>query len=103
MVRIEFENDLVCAFCEQHAGIVFPWPSALRRPLMARMQSFDAAVDERDILALSSLGYAPVTETRGTIRVDKTFRLDIEFLLGPPTAVSILGLVPASSTGDRNV
>ncbi|PJI55351.1 hypothetical protein CTI14_05630 [Methylobacterium radiotolerans] len=103
MVRIDFEDDLVCAFCEQRTGIVFPWPSTLRRPLMTRIQSLDAAVDERDILALSSLDYAPDSATRGTIRVDTTYRLGIELLPGPPAAVSIRGLAPAPSTGDRNV
>lgn len=103
MVRIEFEDDLVFAFCEQRAGVVFPWASMLRRPLMARIQSLDAAVDERDILALSSLDYAPDSATSGTIRVDTTYRLSIEFLSGPPAAVSIRGLAPAPSTGDRNV
>lgn len=102
MVRIEFEDDLVCAFCEQHVGIVFPWPSTLRRPLMTRMQSLDAAVDERDILALSSLDYAPDSATSGTIRIDTAYRLGIEFLPGRPAVVSIRGLAPAPATGDRN-
>lgn len=102
MVRIEFEDDLVCAFCERRVGVVFPWPSTLRRPLMTRIQSLDAAVDERDILALSSLDYAPDSATRGTIRVDTAYRLGIEFLRGRPAAVSIRGLALALSTGDRN-
>ncbi len=70
---------------------------------MVRIQSLDAAFDERDIFALRSLNYTAVDTTRGNIRVDDAHRLHIEFLPGPPATVSIQGLTQAPPTGVRNV
>ncbi|SMQ58045.1 hypothetical protein SAMN06295909_0095 [Plantibacter sp. VKM Ac-1784] len=102
-MRIEFADEAVLAFCEQRPGCMFPWAPTLRHHLMTRIQSLDAALDERDVLALRSLDYRANEAARGSIRVGDAHRLSIEFLPGPPAAVSIKGLELAHYTGDRNV
>lgn len=102
-MRIEFDDDVVRAFCEERAGASYPWNPSMRRSLMARIQSLDAAVDVRDVFALHSLSYAAVDASRGSIRVDEEHRLHVEFLPGPPTIVLVQGLTLEAPTGDRNV
>jgi len=102
-VRIEFGDDVVRAFCERLTGHNYPWSTAVRRPLMVRMQALDAARDLRDIQALRSLRFMAADATRGSIHVDDTHRLHVEFLPGPPMSISIQGLTEEPPTGVRNV
>lgn len=102
-MHIEFADDLVRSFCERRTDPAYPWDSALRRPLMMRIQGLDAALTERDIKALSSMNYTAIDATRGSIRVAGAYRLQIEFLSDTPPRVSIQGLEQQPPTGDRNV
>ncbi|BFM25085.1 hypothetical protein [Microbacterium sp. che218] len=101
-MRIEFTDDLVRAFCERRTDHAYPGDGDLRRALMMRLQGLAAAVTPDDVLALASMGFVPITERGGTVRVTGGYLLEIEFSHDAPPTVFIQGLAPATPTGDRN-
>lgn len=101
-VHIEFADDLVLAFCERRIGQTYPWDPALRRPLIMRIQSLEAALTEHDVRSLAVMNYKAIDTAQCTIQVAEAYRLRLKFSRGTPPMVSIQGL-DREPTGDRSV